>query len=85
MTPAEQAEAIVDKYREPTQYWDEIEREWVDNIEIAKQCAILHCNGIIDELPDELIGQEPETGLLVSVMNFRKHHWEQVLKEIQKL
>ncbi len=79
MTPKEAAEQIIDKYfNEVLNY--EVEYGYI----LAKACAIIHCQGIIDELPDEII--EHEGGYDFSfIPNKRKQFWKDVLNEIEKL
>ena len=54
-------------------------------IERAKACAILHCQGIIDELPDTICGYIPEGGTAMELDNYRKYFWKDVLNEINKI
>ena len=69
MTPSElkikeTAEQIVGKYKKELPYCE------VN----AKSCAILHCQGIIDELHDQVIGIDEEGRIMVTD-NFRKYFW----------
>ncbi len=91
MTPKEAAEQIVLKYGELITTYP--------NKRLSKSCAILHCQGIIDELdmmhkpeyvtfitkyPD---ANYPEEGNGAETEDGygRKEFWEQVLNEINKL
>ena len=81
MTPADQAKKIIDKYRDELSW---IEKDYpVDLYRESKQCAAIHVQGIIDELPDTICGYMPEGGTAMEIDNFRKYFWKEVLNEIQ--
>lgn len=71
MTPEEKANQLIEKFEEPTQQWDEVTGEWKDDIDNAKQCAIIAVDEILEEYGDQqqyLNGYEKD----------RKEYWQQV-------
>ena len=84
--PSIVAKEIIDKY------WDKIEDiqygDWIEGRkECAKECAIIHVQGIIDEW-DKIGGYnveaEDDNGIACSPSE-RQKHWKDILAEIIKL
>lgn len=80
MTPKEKAEELVDKFttidfeENAKRYWEEREAPWID-LEIARQCALIAVNEIIEAIPiHNPIAVEP---LL--------YFWQEVKRQIEKL
>jgi len=83
MTPETKAKEIFDKYRNELSW---LEKDYpLDLYRDYKACAILHCQGIIDELPDTICGYMPEGGTAMELDNYRKYFWKDVLNEINNL
>jgi hypothetical protein len=74
MTPKEKAEELVNKYS--IWCWNEV----VCDYEIAKQCALIALDEIIDEII-QIDSQMSETHILDKNLKY----WKQVKEEIEKL
>ena len=91
MTPAGQAKEIIGKYKKQldieidfSPYYIKKHPEWENrNVKSAKQCAIIHVQGIIDAEP-----LMPLTSRYHETISYRvdeaKQFWQQVLNEINK-
>jgi hypothetical protein len=97
MTPKEQAEQIVGKYREkmlsPTlcEYCFECEDKNGDptpckaKTTAAKSCAILHCQGIIDESNYIARPELQDEEWKKKILKERQEYWQNIISEIQSL
>jgi hypothetical protein len=77
MTPKEKAKELYDAYEKI--FIDANADSWGKE---ATACAILHCQGIIDEI--NVIGESNYAGICQWKSN-GINYWEQVLNEIQSL
>jgi len=78
MTPKEKAEHLVELFIPITQWWNEIERDWYDDYESAKGCALICCDQLKIATANEIY--RPEfTGIVYDGF------WDLVKEEIEKL
>jgi hypothetical protein len=77
MTPKEKAIELVKKFTEHTRIFDS-QFGWHDNIESAKQCALLAVDEII-EATKQVVDRPDFNGIVFNT------YWQQVKSEIQAL
>jgi hypothetical protein len=70
MTPKEKAKELFEKFIPMTKDWDEL-NGWIDNVNNAKQCALI----AIDEIIKEHYPQDAK----------RCEYWDEVKTEIEKI
>lgn len=86
MTPREKAYQLVEKFKEPTQQWNDEEMCWEDVFEYALQCAKLLADEMLAELPDTEYGYFVDNPrVFTTVDNIRKQYWKEVKKELDQL
>lgn len=71
MNPKDKAKELVEKFKEHTMYWHEVDG-WVVNLDSAKACALI----VVDEMIEEV--HKDFTSDTYS-------YWQQVKQEIQNL
>lgn len=78
MTPKEKAEDLVNKFIKLTSKHEKLETAGLGAITLAKQCALIAVDEIIQEL-DHLPFDDQDFG------TFKMKYWQEVKKEIERL
>ena len=80
MTAKEKAEELVKRYTPITRTWNDANGGWHDDIETAKECALICAQQVVDELDDIEVF---ESGKLNN--GYGQRYWQSVKYEIEKL
>jgi hypothetical protein len=86
MTPTQKAEELVKKFFEFNHRfkWDSDNDEWTHDYYLAKECALITVDEILDNAGMIWSGIYTETGMTAKG-EIRKKYWQEVKQKLEKL